>query len=119
MSSFIEAKLHFDHWSLGEITHFPYSPGDNVCGQTSMFVSLFVLDPQSEFYFAEKKERVAMKKPYQIESQRAVKRLEKMAAEGNPAVQMGSADGRDGGLAAARNISALRWMYSSEQSEPT
>ena len=25
-----------------------------------------------------------MKKPYQIESQRAVKRLEKMAAEGNP-----------------------------------
>src|SRR6266849_407863 len=30
-----------------------------------------------------------MKKPYQIESQRAVKRLEEMAAEGNPAVQMG------------------------------
>ena len=29
-----------------------------------------------------------MKKPYQIESQRAVKRLEEMAAEGNPAVQM-------------------------------
>ncbi len=29
-----------------------------------------------------------MKKPYQIESQRAVNRLEKMAAEGNPAVQM-------------------------------
>ena len=29
-----------------------------------------------------------MKKPYQIESQRAVKRLEGMAAEGNPAVQM-------------------------------
>jgi len=29
-----------------------------------------------------------MKKPYQIESQRAVKRLEGMAAEGNPVVQM-------------------------------
>jgi putative transposase len=29
-----------------------------------------------------------MKKPYQIESQRAVKRLEEMAGEGNPAVQM-------------------------------
>ena len=29
-----------------------------------------------------------MKKPYQIESQRAVKRLEEMADEGNPAVQM-------------------------------
>jgi hypothetical protein len=29
-----------------------------------------------------------MKKPYQIESQRAVKRLEEMAAEGNPAVQL-------------------------------
>ena len=29
-----------------------------------------------------------MKKPYQIESQRAVKQLETMAAEGNPAVQM-------------------------------
>lgn len=29
-----------------------------------------------------------MKKPYQIESQRAVKRLEEMAIEGNPAVQM-------------------------------
>jgi putative transposase len=29
-----------------------------------------------------------MKKPYQIESQRAVKRLEEMAWEGNPAVQM-------------------------------
>lgn len=29
-----------------------------------------------------------MKKPYQIESQRAVKRLEEMAAEGNPTVQM-------------------------------
>ena len=29
-----------------------------------------------------------MKKPYQIESQRAVKQLEEMAAEGNPAVQM-------------------------------
>src|ERR1035437_3588367 len=29
-----------------------------------------------------------MKNPYQIESQRAVKRLEEMAAEGNPAVQM-------------------------------
>jgi len=29
-----------------------------------------------------------MKKPYQIESQRAVKRLERMAAEGNPAVQL-------------------------------
>ena len=29
-----------------------------------------------------------MKKPYQIESQRAVKRLEEMAEEGNPAVQM-------------------------------
>src|SRR5215467_11419276 len=29
-----------------------------------------------------------MKKPYQIESQRAVKQFEAMAAEGNPAVQM-------------------------------
>ena len=29
-----------------------------------------------------------MKRPYQIESQRAVKRLEKMVADGNPAVQM-------------------------------
>jgi putative transposase len=29
-----------------------------------------------------------MKRPYQIESQRAVKRLEEMAADGNPAVQM-------------------------------
>jgi len=29
-----------------------------------------------------------MKKPYQIEAQRAVKQLEEMAAEGNPAVQM-------------------------------
>ena len=29
-----------------------------------------------------------MKKPYQIESQRAVKRLEEMATEGNPAVQL-------------------------------
>jgi hypothetical protein len=39
-----------------------------------------------------------MKKPYQIESQRAVNQLEEMAAEGNPAVQM-VADGRNGGLA--------------------
>jgi hypothetical protein len=29
-----------------------------------------------------------MKKPYQIEAQRAVRQLEAMAAEGNPAVQM-------------------------------
>jgi len=29
-----------------------------------------------------------MKKPYQIESQRAVKQLAEMAADGNPAVQM-------------------------------
>src|ERR1700687_388747 len=29
-----------------------------------------------------------MKKPYQIESQRAVKQLEAMTADGNPAVQM-------------------------------
>jgi len=29
-----------------------------------------------------------MKKPYQIDSQRAVKQLEAMAAEGNPAIQM-------------------------------
>ena len=29
-----------------------------------------------------------MKKPYQIESQRAVKQLEEMAADGNPMVQM-------------------------------
>src|SRR2546430_16660421 len=29
-----------------------------------------------------------MKKPYQIESQRAVKQLEAMAADGNPAVQL-------------------------------
>ena len=32
-----------------------------------------------------------MKKPYQIESQRAVKRLEEMAVEGNPAVQASAA----------------------------
>src|SRR3954453_21816700 len=32
--------------------------------------------------------RVAMKKPYQIEAQRAVKQLEAMASEGNPTVQM-------------------------------
>src|SRR5437763_17143953 len=41
-----------------------------------------------QFSLAEKKERVAMKKPYQIESQRAVKQFEEMAADGNPAVQM-------------------------------
>ena len=29
-----------------------------------------------------------MKKPYQIEAQRAVRQLEAMAADGNPAVQM-------------------------------
>ncbi len=29
-----------------------------------------------------------MKKPYQIEAQRAVKQLEEMATDGNPAVQM-------------------------------
>ena len=29
-----------------------------------------------------------MKKPYQIEAQRAVKQLEAMATDGNPAVQM-------------------------------
>jgi hypothetical protein len=29
-----------------------------------------------------------MKKPYQIESHRAVRQFEAMAAEGNPAVQM-------------------------------
>ena len=29
-----------------------------------------------------------MKKPYQIESQQAVKRLGRMAAEGNPAMQL-------------------------------
>ena len=29
-----------------------------------------------------------MKKPYQIESQRAVRQFEEMAADGNPAVQM-------------------------------
>ena len=29
-----------------------------------------------------------MKKPYQIETQRAVKQFEAMAADGNPAVQM-------------------------------
>src|ERR1700733_12503315 len=29
-----------------------------------------------------------MKKPYQIESQRAVKQFEAMAADGNPAIQM-------------------------------
>jgi hypothetical protein len=29
-----------------------------------------------------------LKKPFQIESQRAVKRLEEMTADGNPAVQM-------------------------------
>jgi hypothetical protein len=39
-----------------------------------------------------------MKKPYQIEPRRAVKELEAMAADGNPAV----ADGRDGGLDTSR-----------------
>ena len=29
-----------------------------------------------------------MKKPYQIESQRAVRRLEEMAVDGNPAIRM-------------------------------
>jgi hypothetical protein len=29
-----------------------------------------------------------MKKPYQIETQRAIKQLDAMAADGNPAVQM-------------------------------
>ena len=29
-----------------------------------------------------------MKKPYQIEAQRAVRQLEEMATDGNPAVQM-------------------------------
>jgi putative transposase len=41
-----------------------------------------------QFSFTEKKGESLMKKPYQIESQRAVKRLEEMAADGNPAVQM-------------------------------
>ena len=41
-----------------------------------------------------------MKKPYQIEAQRAVKQLEAMAADGNPAVQMVLTHGRDGGLVA-------------------
>src|SRR5581483_7952769 len=35
-----------------------------------------------------RKRRVAMKKPYQIEAQRAVKQFEAMAADGDPAVQM-------------------------------
>src|SRR5205085_11356336 len=34
------------------------------------------------------KRRVAMKKPYQIEAQRAIKQLDAMAADANPAVQM-------------------------------
>src|ERR1051326_6082496 len=41
-----------------------------------------------QFSFAEKKERVAMKKPYQIEAQRAVKQFAEMAADGNLSVQM-------------------------------
>src|SRR4030095_3311075 len=40
-----------------------------------------------EHSFAEKR-RVAMKKPYHIEAQRAVKQLVEMAADGNPSVQM-------------------------------
>jgi hypothetical protein len=42
---------------------------------------------EEQFSFAEKR-RVAMKKPYQIEAQRAMKPLEAMTADGNPAVQM-------------------------------
>src|ERR1700691_5842089 len=41
-----------------------------------------------QFFFAGNKERAAMKKTYPIELLRAVKRLEEMAADGNPAVQM-------------------------------
>ena len=41
-----------------------------------------------------------MKKPYQIEAQRAAKQFEAMAADGNPAVADGATDGRDGGLVA-------------------
>jgi hypothetical protein len=40
-----------------------------------------------QFFLAGKKES-RYEEPYQIESQRAVKRLEEMATEGNPAVQM-------------------------------
>jgi hypothetical protein len=35
-----------------------------------------------------RKRRVAIKKPYQIEAQRAVKQFEAMATDGSPAVQM-------------------------------
>jgi len=44
-----------------------------------------------------------MKKPYQIESQRAVKRLEEMAANGNRRCRW-SCVGRDGGLATLMNV---------------
>jgi putative transposase len=39
-------------------------------------------------FLAKEKESRYMKKPYQIDSQRAVQQLEAMAADGNPAVQM-------------------------------
>jgi transposase-like protein len=39
-------------------------------------------------FLAKEKESRYMKKPYQIEAQRAVKQFEAMAADGNPAVQM-------------------------------
>ena len=39
-------------------------------------------------FLGKEKESHYMKKPYQIESQRAVKQLEAMAADGNPAGQM-------------------------------
>ena len=41
-----------------------------------------------------------MKKPYQIESQRAVRQLEAMAADGKSGGADGATHGRDGGLVA-------------------
>src|SRR5712692_9847828 len=58
------------------------------------------LDRLRANFLLPRKRRVAMKKPYQIEAQRAVRQLEEMAADGNPAVQMVLPMGRDGGLAA-------------------
>jgi hypothetical protein len=43
-----------------------------------------------------------MKKPYQIEAQRAVKQFEAMAAHGDPALPDGATHGRDDGPAEKR-----------------
>jgi hypothetical protein len=46
------------------------------------------LDRLRAIFLSEKKGESLMKKPYRIESQRAVKRLEEMPVEGNPPIQM-------------------------------